>query len=118
MKVIVHPDGEVSFETDDVGQALAMVKALRNGASPPKPPARREQAAPEEEVPVSAVLAQTWEWLVAHDGETETGWRATDVAAALGIQKATATYRLSQLVKKGLAHRLRRAHYRAGEVRG
>lgn len=118
MKVIVSPNGDVIFETDDVEQALSMVQALRNGTAQ----ARRKKPKPEppveeyveEEVPLSLVLAETWEWLVSHDDPV--GIPFQEVATSLGLKHATATWRLNKLVEKGVAHKVKRGFYRAGEA--
>ena len=106
MKVTVRPDGEVVFDTEDVGQALQMIDALRNGGSrlrakvekKPKP-----KAEPVEETPLSAPLMETWNHLVANGSSS--GDPVETVAREMNIKPATAQYRLRQLHKKGLVHR-------------
>lgn len=114
MKVVVSPDGQVSFETDDVEQALAMVNSLRAGAkaAPKKHAHHHHKKKADGGTSLSPALAQTWEWLVAHDS-TE-GVTTAEVAEGLGLQEPAATWRLNRLLKKELAHRLKRGHYRAG----
>jgi hypothetical protein len=114
MKVTINTEGEVAFDTDDVGQALDMIKALRNGHAVKPKKSHKRKPEPAEEVPLSAPLLETWNWMVA-EGATE-GVSAGEVADALGLKQATAGYRLGQLVEKGLAHSPKRGVYCPGEA--
>ena len=119
MKVIVSPNGEVIFETENTTQALDMIKALRNGTAPSKPAKRgpyKKRTTPVEqveEIPLSPRLVETWEWLVANDSES--GVRVPDIARGMGLRTGTVTWRCNQLIDKGLAHRIGRGRYRPGE---
>jgi hypothetical protein len=101
VKITVGADGEVTVETTNVNEALAMINALRNG--------RNKEA----DVPLSPLLHQAWEWLVAHDSPE--GVSPVVMAEEFGVPTATATWRLSALIRKGLAHRVARGCYRPGE---
>jgi len=114
MKVIVSPNGEVIFETEDIAQALDMVKALRNGLAPPKkrgPYKKRVESV--EIVPVSPQLVETWQWLV--DNDRLGGLSIKEISDALSLKHATTTWRMNQLIQKGLVHKAKRGYYRAGE---
>jgi len=119
VKITVTADGEVSFETEDIDQAIAMVARLRNGAKPAatkshhKKPAPEPEPEPEPEVQVSAVLYQTWEWLVAHDRSEGTATHV--IARELGLQVPTTGWRLKKLKAAGLAHQTKRGYWRPGE---
>lgn len=117
MKVIVFPNGEVTFETERVDQALEMVKGLRNGTHAPAAKKSRKKnpvATPSvEEVPLSPALIQTWEYLVANDSSSGTSYQ--ELAKGMDIKPATATWRLQQLRKKGLVHRTQPGMYKPGE---
>jgi len=118
MKVTVTPDGEVSFDTDDIVQAVNMIKALRNGATSPmrkkRGPYKKRSSGPVEEiVPVSPSLVETWQWLV--DNDKPTGAAIQEIADGLGIKNPAVTFRLNKLIQKGLAHKVRRGYYRPGE---
>lgn len=112
--VTVAPDGQVITECDSVTETAALVSALRNGKAPRKQRAATPKLELEsEDVPLSAVLVETWNWLVAHDNPE--GVHPREVAAGLGIKKATANYRLIELTKKELAHKTGPGRFRAGE---
>ena len=113
MRIVVTPAGEVQIDTDDAKEAAALIAALRNGASTPRKKTSRAAAAPE--VALSAVLAETWNWLVANDSAG--GLAPVEVAAGLGIKHHAAVWRIAELVKKGVAYRASLGHYRAGEGR-
>jgi hypothetical protein len=123
MKVTVSADGEVSFDTEDVGQAMEMVRALRNGAAPAKPKKSHHKKKPlsvedrihvdVEEVPLSAPLVKTWQYMVEHGSSS--GVSVGEVARGLNLKDATAGYRLRMLVKKGLAHHTQSGFYAPGE---
>jgi len=118
MKITVSPDGEVSFETEDVAQAAAMVAQLRNGAVKPKRSYRRRQPAPEPEpeevVQVSPAAYEAWEWLCANDSSAGAG--TGEVARGMGLKIATASWRLKKLKNAGLAHQTKRGFWRPGEA--
>jgi len=115
MKVIVSPNGDVIFETEDTMQALDMVNALRNGtkrAGKPRGPYKKKKSV-EEIVPVSSSLVETWQWLV--DNDKPTGASVQEIADGLGIKNPAVTFRLNKLVQKGLVHKVKRGYYRPGE---
>jgi hypothetical protein len=124
MKIIVFPDGEVTFETEDVTQALAMVQGLRNGITAPgskkshhkkkssQPVAPDKKLVPDKKL--SRQSLATWNWLVANDRPS--GVYVDEIAAGLNISRHAATWRLTNLIDKGLVHRKRRGYYRPGEA--
>ena len=116
MKVTVTPEGEVSFDTEDSAQALEMIRGLRNGG-PTGPKKKRgpykKKSEPVQEVPLSAPLVETWNWLVANASD---GVTAQEVADALDLKQPTASYRLGQLIDKDLAHSPKRGVYLPGEA--
>lgn len=118
----------LDFDTgDDAAAALAAISAAlgrRNGsaAAVPLPQVQKSTARPhaieaavvvEHEEKLSPQLSQTWSWLTSHS--TPEGVNAAAIAERLHIKPATATWRLNQLIGRGLAHRVRRGYYRAGE---
>jgi hypothetical protein len=113
VKVTVSPDGQVAFDTDDVAQAVAMVKALRNGAAPEPPRSHRKKVRLSEEgESLGDRLGSAWQYLVDHD--VVEGLGANDLSAGMGITATDAAARFKDLVKKGLAHKVRRGRYRPG----
>lgn len=117
MKLTVVANGDVVVETDDPRQAAQFVREFRNGKHVTKHVAQKrnplEIASVDE--PLSPQLVETWNWLIAHD--MATGVTADAVAHALKIKLATANYRVTHLVRKDLARRVSRGHYRAGGKR-
>jgi len=121
MRVIL-PSGVVIESTDDVeGEWLA--KLVLNGIATksttpttPKKSHHKKKAIPRlaEMESLSPELAQTWEWLVVHDGPD--GIVVTNIADGLKITVNAATFRCNRLIEKGLAHRIRRGRYRPGEA--
>ena len=116
-------DRRISMETDDLDSALAllqtapttlaaMIKALRNGKPIPKRKVKPKAIRSNDE-PLSPQLVETWNWLVKHDSDQ--GVTPVEIAVGLKLAQATAVYRVSELVKKQLARRVRRGHYRAGD---
>ena len=115
MKLTVALDGSVSIEVGDPHEAATFVRALRNGKAVKAK--RRAKSPPKEleseSVPLSSVLVETWNWLVAHDDAE--GIRSREVAKGLDVKGSTAVYRLNKLVEKELAYRTRPGYYRAGD---
>lgn len=119
MKIIVALNGEISIETNgsDPKAIAALIRELHK-------PAKKTKTAPAPAEPVDTGLAvdpavspqqmQTWQWLVNNDAPT--GRSAQDLADALGLENGTAGLRLSRLVQNGLAHKVSRGLYRAGDV--
>lgn len=106
----------IDVEHDDPGAAIAAINAAlgrTNGTTrtlaieAPKPPDEVEI------VELSAPLAETWNWLVANDRHG--GLALDEMARALKIKHGTANYRVSALIRQGLAHRVKRGYIRAGE---
>lgn len=110
-RVTVAPDGQVTTECDSPVETAALVRELQNGRAEPKKKLRELES---EDVPLSNSLVDTWNWLVKHD--TEKGLHANEIAAGLGIKRATANYRLNALIEKELARRTQRGHFRAGGI--
>lgn len=110
MKVTVTSTGDVTFDTEDVAQAAAMIQALRNG----KPKRRRRKPKPKPEwdtevvetVELSPVLAETLEWVIANNDNGSLGISTAGVAAALGINEPAAGWRLGKLQRLGMIHRV------------
>ena len=118
MRLTIGPSGEVTIDTDDPQQVIAVVKGLRNGSAPTKPAKGKKKLRAELESydePLSAQLVDAWNWLVANDNEA--GSNSEEMAAGLGINPHTAVYRIAQLVKKDLAHKVKPGRYRAGTSR-
>lgn len=116
MKVTVSADGEVSFDTDSVDQAVEMVAKLRNGHAPvvrvqmdetllpPAPKKKAPKPEPLETENIGPELFETWEWMV-NDPSGKLGVSSTDVGLGLGITPSAAYYRLRELMKKGLVQK-------------
>lgn len=113
----------IDVEHDDAAAAVAAINAAlgrTNGTAPgaellaiEAPKKKKPKPAAVEKVDLSEALSQTWNWLVAND--VRGGHSAIEVAEALGIKPATANYRLTALITNGLAHRVSRGFFRAGE---
>ena len=119
MKITITPNGDVTFDTDDlrqIGQALDMIKGLRNGTHAPAPKKSHKKKIAEPVVmdgTLSTQLTATWNWLVNNDNPA--GMTTDQISGGLGITTHAATWRLNQLIDKGLAHRVKRGCYRPGE---
>jgi hypothetical protein len=117
-RVTVTASGEVVVESSGAAETAALVKELRSGrargraGSKARTGSKRKLELESEDVPLSAQLVETWNWLVKHDSAE--GVHHTDIATALGIKPATAIYRLNQLQDKELAHKTHPGRYRAG----
>jgi hypothetical protein len=113
----------VDIDSDDHQAAMAAIAAAlgRTNGSPsstiivaPAPKPRELEAAPvEKPQPLSPELAAAWSWLVAHDNPK--GSTPDEMAEGMQVPFSTATYRVNQLVRKGVARRIARGRYRAGE---
>lgn len=114
MRVTVTTTGDVVVDTDSPAQAAAFVRELRTGKKAARKKKPRPLAIESAEEPLSQELADTWNWLVAHDNTD--GVSMPDVAAGLDLIPATANYRLRQLIAKGLAHQPARGRFRPGDA--
>lgn len=112
------------IDIDDAGDAVAAIQAAlgRNGTvqaaeqrAIEAPKKRRRESIASEKIDLSDALSHTWNWLVANDRRK--GHTAIEVAEALSVKTATANYRLNALIDHGLAHRVSRGFFRAGEKR-
>lgn len=116
MKVTVTTGGDVVIDTANAAEAAAFVRELHG--LKPRRKKRTAKSAPLElesaSEPLSEALVDTWNWLVANDRPE--GYTATEMAAGLGLKAGSASYRLTQLVSKSLAHRVDRHHFRPGEA--
>ena len=135
MKVTLNPDNSVSFETSTVDEAIVLARRLQNGNGPEPtrrsrgpieefvtaltvdtPPKEERRPVADEEVAVGPQLLATWQYLV--DNGSSSGTAATEVAAGMKLQVETARYRLTRLVKLGLAHRSSHGFYVPGPGEG
>jgi hypothetical protein len=118
MKLTITAAGDLIIDTDDPHHAVTVARALRNStaaAAEKKSHHKKKEPVPELESydePLSPQLVDAWNWLVAND--TASGRRAEEMAEGLDINHHTAVYRLGQLLKKELIHRVRPGGYRAG----
>ena len=118
----------IDVDADDTATAMSAIAAAlgrSNGHTPPMsdvtsramsgPPAQLElAAAPVKPQPISKELMKAWQFLVAHDRDN--GITPGEVAAGLHLKHATAIWRMNRLLEKGMAYRVKRGHYRAGEA--
>jgi hypothetical protein len=116
MKLTITAGGDVIIDTDDPHHAVTVARALRNSTATEKKSHHKKKEPVAElesyDEPLSPQLVDAWNWLVANDKAS--GCRAEEMAAGLDINPHTAVYRLSQLLKKELIHRVRPGCYRAG----
>lgn len=113
MKVTMGLDGVIVLDGDDVNEIASFVLALRGDSSAPAKK-RKVETQSVEEVPLSAALTDTWNYLVARDNVG--GVATSAIAYGTNTSAATVVNRLNTLIEKGLAHRVKRGHYRPGEA--
>ena len=96
--------------------ASRLVTSEQSRGLPTLEPALIERApAPaEEHRRLSPALFEAWQFLVAQDNPD--GVRAEQLVEGLHLKMTAATWRLGQLVNKGLARRVKPGRYRAGEA--
>lgn len=116
MIVTVKPDGGVVIDTDDPAAAVAFVNALRNNTPKKR---RRKKTIP---VPPGASVSQDdfSDKLSPQLAEVHTllfnadsDYTPAMVADELGIERATASWRLARLLERGLVTKTGRGTYRA-----
>lgn len=114
MKVTITPVGDISFEVDNVTDALALAKALKNGAGTTKTGSQTvRRASGNSGGPADSITAYaTWEYLVKHDVNRR-GLGLMQVAKGMRISRAAAATRLCRLVKLGYADRVDVGRYAA-----
>jgi Fic family protein len=111
----MHPDGTVEGTPEEVAafKHIDAALAAKNGRI------TRSKQKPEvvevEEIPISAKLNATLNML--QDNDIVDGISADEMGKWLGVPRATATWRLRKLEDLGLAHRVKRGHYRPGELK-
>lgn len=125
MKVVVAPDGAVSFDVLDVNEAVALVSALRTPGPDPDLvkyvdkvnrdfQAERKRLGLDKprptglSVPLSPPLLDTWRELQSHPE----GRRVKELAATQGVTLSRASARVNTLVRRGMARKVRRGLYR------
>lgn len=137
MKLTVRPDGAIELEADDIEDAVSFARGLRkltgpipqssvvglvgtlaskaDVAKPKRPRGRPKKTEPvmEYKKPLTVAQEQTWTWLVAHD--VAAGLLPADMANDMGITTRAAEQRVRGLLEAGLARRVGRGRYRAGE---
>lgn len=122
MRVTVRTrGGELTIEFNTAADVASFVREM-NDVTPAAPklvrgkttPAFAEPAANPISEAVPSSLADAWNWLVDNAGPD--GATATEMANGLGIKPGMASYRLSKLVSRQLAHRVGRYRFRPGEA--
>ena len=113
MRINAKP-GEVTVDIDDPIQAATLINAILHGGKKQKAlPAPKPKVLAPADVTLTKQMLETWQWLVAHDNEG--GVTSAQVAAGLKLNQSAATWRLKELVGKGVVYRLSRGYYRPGE---
>lgn len=124
---VTHAGTEIMVDDADVKAIAEFVLALgKNGTAPanPKPKARPKRShkkkptvaplPPQESVKVSSQLYEMWQVLV--NSGSSSGLSYREAALDLNIKPATAMYRLTRMVKLGLAHKVGPGMYLSGET--
>lgn len=124
MKVTIDLNNVIILDSDDMAEIAAFVTAFRNGvveakAKPAKPeslprkPAPKKKRKDAKQVDLAPETFDTWQFLVNNDRLD--GLYIHQIAHTMGCTVHAATWRCNKLIGKGLAHRVTRGYYRAGD---